>query len=73
MNTAKILKILTIASTALAAFAAGLGTLPIDSEALPMPPEWRPYLMGTAFIAASVRVVVLPVLDAITKSLQESK
>jgi hypothetical protein len=73
MNTAKILKLLTIASTALAAFAAGLGTLPIDSASLPLPPEWRPYLMGTAFIAASVRVVVLPVLDAITKSLQESK
>lgn len=70
MNTAKILKILTIASTALAAFAAGLGTLPIDSADLPLPPEWRPYLMGVAFIAASIRVAVLPVLESIIKSLE---
>jgi hypothetical protein len=49
MNTAKFLKVLTIVTTSLAALAAGLGTLPIDSASLPMPPSWRPYLMGVAF------------------------
>lgn len=71
MKTSKTLKLLTTVSTALALFAAGLGTLPIDSVDLPLPPEWRPYLMGVAFIAASIRIVVLPVLDSIIKNLQE--
>jgi hypothetical protein len=71
MKTSKTLKLLTTVSTALALFVAGLGTLPIDSVDLPLPPEWRPYLMGVAFIAASIRIVVLPVLDSIIKNLQE--
>jgi len=53
------------ASAALALLAGGLGTLPIDSAHLPMPPEWRPYLQSTAFFAVAIRVIVIPTLDSL--------
>lgn len=36
-----------------------------------MPPEWRPYLAGVAFIAAAIRTVVVPTLDSIINALQK--
>lgn len=65
--TTAAIRFTTNLSAALAALAGGLGTLPIDSANLPMPPEWRPYLQGTALLALSIRVVVIPTLDALTK------
>lgn len=50
MNTAKILKLLTIASTALAAFAAGLGTFQSTPKHLRCLPSGVLTLMGTAFL-----------------------
>lgn len=72
LTTTKVIRILTIASSALVVFAGGLAMLPIDSANLPMPPEWRPYLAGSAFIAAAVRIVVLPTLDAVIKGLNDA-
>ncbi len=71
MNTPKAIKILTIVSSSLALVMGGLAQLPIDSASLPMPPEWRPYLTGIAFLAAAVRVLVIPVLDNIAAKLKE--
>ena len=70
-RTPKIIKALTIISSSLAALMGGLATLPVDSEHLPMPAEWRPYLVSVAFIAAGVRLAILPALDAAIKHLQE--
>jgi len=64
-------RIVTNVSTSLAALAGGLGTLPIASEHLPMPPHWRPYVQGVALLALSIRVVVIPTLDAIVKGFTE--
>lgn len=72
MKTAQIIRILTILSSALAAFIAGLALLPISSADLPMPPSWRPYLAGIAFLVAAGRVLIVPTLDAIIKSLKET-
>lgn len=55
------------ASAALALLAGGLGTLPIDSAHLPMPPEWRPYVQGTALLALSIRTCIIPMLDYFAK------
>lgn len=41
--------------TGLGAILAGLGTLPIDSAQLPLPPEWRPYLISIGFFAITAR------------------
>jgi hypothetical protein len=71
MNIPKIVKGLTIVSSSLAALMGGLATLPIASSDLPMPPEWRPYLVSVAFIAAGVRIVIIPVLDNIAAKLKE--
>ena len=71
MTTPKAIKILTIVSSSLAALLGGLATLPIPSENLPMPESWRPYLVSVAFIAAAVRLVVIPVLDNIAAKLKE--
>ena len=70
-RTVKFTKVLTNVSAALAAFAGGLGTLPIDSKDLPLPPEWRPYLMGVAFLAVAVRMAVIPAIDALAKDLDQ--
>lgn len=70
-RTPKILKVLTIVSSSLAALMGGLATLPVGSEHLPMPPEWRPYLVSVAFIAAGFRVAILPALDSIIKHLSD--
>lgn len=70
MKTQTIIRFITNASTSLAALAGGLGTLPIDSAHLPMPPEWRPYLQGTALLAIAIRVVVIPTLDSLAKSMK---
>ena len=70
-KTSKIIKILTITSSGLATFAAGLSTLPINSEALPLPPSWRPYTLGVALCAAGLRVLVVPVIDVITQHLKD--
>jgi len=67
MKKVTFVKVITNLSAALAALAGGLGTLPVDSANLPMPPEWRPYLMGTALIALAIRAVIIPTLDAIAK------
>lgn len=71
MTTPKAIKFLTIVSSSLAALLGGLATLPIPSADLPMPPSWRPYLVSVAFIAAGVRVLVIPVLDNIAAKLKE--
>jgi hypothetical protein len=71
MKTSKAIKILTIVSSSLAALLGGLATLPIPSSDLPMPESWRPYLVSVAFIAAGVRIVVIPVLDNIAAKLKE--
>ena len=67
----KTVRVLTIGSVALTSLAGGLALLPIDSAHLPMPPEWRPYLAGTAVIALSIRTVVIPTLDAIISHLNK--
>lgn len=41
--------------TGLGALLAGLGTLPVDSAQLPLPPEWRPYLISVGFFALTAR------------------
>jgi hypothetical protein len=66
-----VVRALTNTSTALAALAGGLGTLPIDSANLPLPPDWRPYLQGVALIAIAIRVAIIPTLDAIAKGITE--
>jgi len=71
MKTSKVLRFLTILSSSLAALLGGLATLPIPSADLPMPDNWRPYLVSVAFIAASVRMVVIPAIDSAIKSLGE--
>lgn len=71
MKTSKTLKVLTILSSSLAALMGGLATLPVSSDLLPMPEAWRPYLVSVAFIAAAIRIVVLPTLDAAIKKMSE--
>jgi len=71
MKLPKFIRILTIISSSLAALLGGLATLPIPSADLPIPASWRPYLVSTAFIAASLRIVVMPVIDNIIKVLNE--
>jgi hypothetical protein len=71
--TTKIIRILTIISGSLAALLAGLATLPIPSEDMGLPPNWRPYLVSIAFFAGAVRIVVLPALDAAIKSLKDTE
>ena len=73
MKTSTALTVLTIATTSLTALAAGLAALPVDSASLPMPPNWRPYLVGVGFIAASIRIVVLPTIEATVKYLEKTK
>jgi hypothetical protein len=41
--------------TGIGGILAGLGTLPVASESLPMPPEWRPYLLSVGFFAMASR------------------
>lgn len=41
--------------TGLGGLLAALGTLPVDSADLPMPPEWRPYLISVGFFAVTFR------------------
>jgi hypothetical protein len=50
--------------TALSLIGAGLGTLPIPSADLPMPPEWRPYIMSAGFFGLLLRVVAVSIRDA---------
>jgi len=42
-------------TTGLGTLLAGLGTLPVDSASLPMPPEWRPYIASVGFFALTAR------------------
>lgn len=48
--------------TGLCALLAALGTLPTDSANLPMPENWRPYIIsvgfGAAFLTRIVRIVI---------------
>ena len=73
MKTIQILRIFTIVSSSLTALAAGLALLPVASAELPMPPEWRPYLAGIGMIAVAIRAVVVPTLDAVIKSVNDTK
>ena len=41
----KVLNIITATCAAMAM----LGTLPVDSEHLPLPPSWRPYILSIGF------------------------
>jgi hypothetical protein len=41
--------------TGIGGLLAALGTLPVDSAALPLPPEWRPYLISVGFFALTAR------------------
>ena len=72
MKTTQLVKILTIASSSLAALMGGLATLPVPSDNLPIPPQWRPYLVSVAFIAGAIRIVIIPFLDSIIKGLKEN-
>lgn len=70
--TIRACRVLTIGSAALTALAGGFAMLPIDSANLPMPPEWRPYLAGSALVALGIRALVVPTLDAIIKAMNET-
>ena len=52
------------ALTALSLIGAGLGTLPIPSADLPMPPAWRPYIMSAGFFGLLIRLVAVSIRDA---------
>lgn len=41
--------------TGTGAFLAAMGTLPVASEHLPFPPEWRPYIISVGFFAMAAR------------------
>jgi hypothetical protein len=41
--------------TGLGGLLAALGTLPVDSAALPFPAEWRPYIISVGFFALTAR------------------
>lgn len=71
MKTKKIIKLLTLISSSIAASLAGLATLPIPSEDMGLPPQWRPYLVSVAFFAGAVRIVLIPALEAAIKTLNE--
>jgi hypothetical protein len=71
MNTKKVIKILTLVSSSIAASLAGLATLPIPSEEMVLPPQWRPYLVSIAFFAGAIRIVLIPALEAAIKTLNE--
>lgn len=71
MNTTKIIKLLTIITSALATLLAGLATLSVPSDQLPMPAEWRPYLVPIAFIVNAARIAFVPMLESIIKTLKE--
>lgn len=70
--TIRSCRVLAIGSAALTALAGGFAMLPIDSANLPMPPEWRPYLAGSALVALGIRALVVPTLDAVIKKLNET-
>jgi len=40
--------------TGLGTLLAGLGTLPVDSADLPMPQEWRPYILSIGLFAVTI-------------------
>jgi hypothetical protein len=42
-------------ATGLGGLLAALGTLPVDSAALPFPPHWRPYIISVGFFALTAR------------------
>ena len=50
--------------TALSLIGAGLGTLPVPSSELPMPPEWRPYIMSAGFFGLLLRLIAVSLRDA---------
>lgn len=50
--------------TALSLIGAGLGTLPIPSADLPMPPAWRPYIMSAGFFGLLLRMITASIRDA---------
>lgn len=52
------------ALTAVSLIGAGLGTLPIPSAELPMPPEWRPYIMSAGFFGLLLRMIAVSIRDA---------
>jgi len=52
------------ALTAVSLIGAGLGTMPIPSADLPMPPEWRPYIMSAGFFGLLLRMVTVSIRDA---------
>lgn len=43
------------AVTGTGALLAALGTLPVASEQLPLPPHWRPYIVSVGFFALMSR------------------
>lgn len=54
MNASRKKQVLQII-TGLGGLLAGLGTLPVGSEHLPFPPEWRPYIISVGFFALTSR------------------
>lgn len=61
---AKKTNLFITALTALSLIGAGLGTLPIPSADLPMPPAWRPYIMSAGFFGLLLRMVAVSIRDA---------
>ena len=47
-------ELLLFALSGLGTILAGLGTLPVDSADLPLPPEWRPYIISIGFFAVTL-------------------
>jgi len=67
---AKKTRVAIIVLTAISGISATLGTMPIDSEHLPMPPEIRPYIISIGFFGTVVGLVansVISMLQAIDK------
>ncbi len=52
-KTSKRQMALTLLS-AICGLGALMGTLPVDSDALPMPPEWRPYIISIGFAGLTI-------------------
>ena len=65
---AKKTRIAVVIFTALAGIGAGLGTLPIPSSELPMPPELRPYIQSIGFFGTVLGLIANSIISAIQAS-----
>ena len=58
--------------TGLGGLLAALGTLPVDSASLPMPENWRPYVISVGFFAVTARQWLGFIADLIDKTPTDS-